>query len=202
MLTGSDTRSMAMAANKAFYRSGQYPGCIEEAYPALRGMADTKLRGSIKPIGSCAGFLTADRAAELGLCPGISVAVPQFDAHAAVPALGISRPGRGMLAMGTSSAMILVTDTLCPAEGATSISYEGTLPGLYSYGFGQPAAGDLLGWYADGLAPDCITKEAERRGVSAHIILSEAGEGMRPGATGLLALAGGTAAVRCWLISI
>lgn len=188
VLTASDTRSASMAANKAFRRDGRYPAWLGEAYPELRGIENTKLRGTVRRIGSLAGHLCEKMAEELCLSAGIPVAVPQFDAHAALPALGVRSGDEGMLAIGTSSALIIAHPDFCAAEGATAVTYEGTLPGLYGYGFGQAAVGDLLGWFVDRCAPPSICEEAADRGVSAHVILTERSAKLRPGQTGLMAL--------------
>ena len=187
-LTGESVRAAAMAANKAFYYKCSYPAFLEEAYPVLRGMRDTLLRGRMIGIGQPAGRLTADMAARLGLPAGLTVAAPHLDAHAAVAALGISGPGDALCTLGTSGGVLMADTAFHPVDGTCGITYEGMLPGLYGYANGQAAVGDILGWFADHCVPAAVTQEAQARGVSVHQLLAQKAAALRPGQSGLIAL--------------
>ncbi len=188
-LTGTDARSASMAANKAFYQpGGGYPAFLREAHPAFDGIARSKLRGKLCGIGQVAGHLTPQMAARLHLPAGIPVCAPQFDAHAAVPALGIDGEGAAMLCVGTSSALILAHPDFRPVQGTTGVIYEGTLPGLYGYASGQASMGDLLAWFVENCTPAETAAKAHAQNISVHALLSEEAARLRPGQSGLLAL--------------
>ena len=188
-LTGESTRSMAAAINKGFYRIGiGYPAFIEETYPELRGMRNTILRGELCPIASVAGHLTAQMAERLGLPAGIVVPPMHLDAHAAVPALGVTGPGHALYTLGTSTGFMLVQPDFHAVEGACSITYSGMLPDCYGYANGQASAGDQLAWFVDHCVPASVSDEAARRGMSLHQLLTERAAALAPGQSGLIAL--------------
>src|SRR5690606_14836023 len=131
----------------------------------MEHFVETKLRGDVVPIGAKAGELSDSAAALLGLPPGIAVASAIIDAHAGVLGSGATEPGQMVLVMGTSLCQMLLSDKNVPMEGICGVVEDGIIPGLYGYETGQPAAGDLFGWYVDHAAPYYIFKEAQEHGV-------------------------------------
>ncbi len=177
-MTGSLTRSEAAAGLKAFWRKGiGYPSkaLLSALDPNFANVIEDKIKGTLLPLGASCGGLSEAMAEKLGLCGGIAVAVPQLDAHAAVPALGITGPGKTLVTIGTSLGVLLSFPERRSVKGVCSLTEDGDLPGYYAYASGQACAGDLLGWYAG----SC--------GVS-HDLLTERAAHLRPGESGLLAL--------------
>ena len=189
MMTGTTIRALASMRNKAFYRDGiGLPPCLEEAYPELRGWADTLMSGQKIDIAQKAGELCPEMAERLGLCPGIAVGVFEADGHVALPGVGVSGDGAAMLSAGTSAALILCAKEMRPVHGACTIGNNGILPGYWGYASGQAAFGDLLGWFVGHCVPPQTAEEAASRGISVHQLLTEKAAAMRPGSTGLLAI--------------
>ncbi|MDL2317986.1 hypothetical protein LJC74_02665 [Eubacteriales bacterium OttesenSCG-928-A19] len=175
-LTGLLVRSASCAAMKAFWRVGR--GYPDDAFlcavdPGLRGFPEAKLRGALRGLGERAGLLTEGMAARLGLLPGTAVAVAQFDAQAAVPALGITGPGVALVTLGTSLAISVAGDGFYPVQGICSRTEGGNLPGYVGYASGQCSVGDLLGWYVEGFVPTAYTAERRACGMDMHALLTE-----------------------------
>ncbi len=188
-LTGNENIARALSAHKAQYREGiGYPPLLQYADPRLSEMIGTKIRGKLIDIGAISGFLTAEKAARLGLPAGIAVTAPHPDAMATLPALDITGPGPAALAAGTSSALILCFPKVLPVKGTTSIMSDNALPGQYGYASGQAAFGDLLGWFVHQCVPEDIVRAAQTAGVSVHEELSRRAALLRPGESGLIAL--------------
>jgi L-ribulokinase len=154
----------------------------------LRYVTSTKLRGSIAPLGSKAGELTERMAAMMGLRPGIAVAVGNIDAHAMVPASGVVTPGKLLMAMGTSTCHLLLSDKEVLAEGICGVVEDGIIAGYYGYEAGQSAVGDLFAWYVDKAVPSQAKEAAAAEGISIHAWLEREAARYKPGQTGLLAL--------------
>jgi L-ribulokinase len=56
------------------------------------------------------------------------------------------------MVIGTSICDLVVHPEEIALEGITGVAKDGILPGLYGYEAGQPATGDMLGWFAESLA--------------------------------------------------
>lgn len=108
-MTGNEKRNSCTAGYKAiWHKQDGYPSkeFFRALDPRLENLVEDKLSSNIYPIGSKAGELTEDMAAKIGLVPGIAVAVANVDAHAAVPAVGITEAGKMLMIMGTSTCHI------------------------------------------------------------------------------------------------
>lgn len=190
-LTGREVRSACQAGYKGLWsRAEGYP---PEAFLAaldarLEPLVREKLRGEVLPVGSRAGELTPEAASRLGLRAGTPVAVSIIDAHAAVPAAGVSAPGKMLLILGTSGCHLVLGEEGSAFPGIAGVVQDGILPGFFGYEAGQPATGDILAWFTRHGAPAPYQREAEERGLSVHQVLVEKAAGLRPGETGLLAL--------------
>lgn len=156
--------------------------------PGLKNLAETKLRGTIYPLGTKAGGLTEEMASRTGLKPGTAVAVGVIDAHASVPAMGVVTPGKMVMAMGTSICHMVLADEEKHIEGISGVVEDGIIPGFYGYEAGQPAGGDILAWYVAQAVPAYVTEAAGKTGVSVHQWLETKAAAYKPGETGLLAL--------------
>ncbi|WP_438431991.1 ribulokinase [Gorillibacterium sp. sgz500922] len=190
-MTGEIRRNSCTAGYKAvWHKRDGYPS---EAFfraldPRLEKLADTKLRGEVVPLGTRAGGLTPEMAEALGLLPGIAVAVGNVDAHAAVPAAGVTTPGKLVMAMGTSICHMLLGTEEKEVEGMCGVVEDGIIPGYFGYEAGQSAVGDIFAWYVDEAVPAYVKEAAEREGTNVHAWLEQKASAYRPGETGLLAL--------------
>lgn len=157
-------------------------------HPELEHLTESKLRGPVYPLGTKAGGLTQDMATRTGLKQGTAVAVGVIDAHASVPAMGVVTPGKMVMAMGTSICHMVLADEEKHIEGISGVVEDGIIPGFYGYEAGQPAGGDILGWYVDQGVPGYVTDAAKKADVSVHQWLEKQAAAYQPGETGLLAL--------------
>ncbi|HWO96549.1 MAG TPA: ribulokinase [Bacillus sp. (in: firmicutes)] len=154
----------------------------------LGNILETKMRGSVRSIGEKAGELTEEMAQRLGILPGTAVAVGIIDAHAGVPAVGAVRPGQLVMAMGTSTCHMLISDKEEAIEGVCGVVEDGIIPGYYSYETGQVAVGDSFAWYVEQAVPTYVTQQAEEAGITVHQLLEEKASAYKPGQSGLIAL--------------
>jgi L-ribulokinase len=65
---------------------------------------------------------------------------------------------------------------------------DGIIPGLFGYEAGQSCVGDHFAWFVENCVPAAYEREAEKRGVSIHLMLEEKAARLKPGESGLLAL--------------
>ncbi len=140
-LTGREARSLDFAAFKAQYTAdGGYPTGVVEGLAAKV----TEPR----PVGSPAGPLSEEWRRRTGIRGEAVVAVAVIDSHVALAAVGASRPGILVGALGTSAAYLLLDDAerWMPA-GIEGRAYGAALPGIWCYEAGQAAFGDVLAWF-------------------------------------------------------
>ena len=71
-----------------------------------------------------------------------------IDAHSAVPAATVVQPGRMVMVMGTSTCHMLLADRHAKVEGVGGVVQDGIVEGFAGYEAGQPAVGDIFGWFA------------------------------------------------------
>jgi L-ribulokinase len=190
-LTGREVRSSCTAGYKAMWskRDG-FPSndFFAALAPAFADVVDTKMSRTITPIGQRAGTLTEQAAAWTGLLPGTPVAVANVDAHVSAPAVGVTRPGTLVAIMGTSTCHILLGDAVADVSGMCGVVEDGVIPGLYGYEAGQPAVGDLFGWFVEEATPGRYVELAAGHGSNVHDVLEQEARTLPPGANGLLAL--------------
>ncbi|MCV4229627.1 ribulokinase [Virgibacillus sp. LDC1] len=190
-MTGQIVRNSCTAGYKAiWHKQDGYPSreYFKALDPRLEDLADTKLRGEVRPLGSSAGDLTEKMAEMMGLTPGIAVAVGNVDAHAAVPAVGVVTPGKLVMAMGTSICHMLLGTEEKQVEGMCGVVEDGIIPGLYGYEAGQSAVGDIFEWYVEEALPAYVKEAASEEGIGVHQWLEREAAAYKPGQTGLLAL--------------
>lgn len=190
-MTGNIVRNSCTAGYKAiWHKRDGYPS---EAFfraldPRLEHLTTTKLRGDIVALGTKAGELTEAMANLTGLKAGTAVAVGNVDAHAAVPAVGVTGPGKMVMAMGTSICHMLLGTEEKRVEGMCGVVEDGIIPGYMGYEAGQSAVGDIFAWYVDQGVPAYVQEAAEEGNLSVHEWLEQRAARYVPGETGLLAL--------------
>ncbi len=189
-LVGEEIHSNSFAGYKALYCEGEYPSndFMTALDKGLDGIVGTKLSRKIADFTAPAGKLCPKGAELTDLPAGIPVAVPQIDAHAAMPALQITGAGELMLIMGTSACFLVNAKTGDPVKGISGCVKDSVIPGVYTYEAGQAAVGDIFDWFVKNQVPAGYEKEAESRGISVHALLTEKAEKLAVGESGLLAL--------------
>lgn len=190
-LTGAEKRNSCTAGYKAIWNKKKgYPSkeFFKALDPRLENLVEDKLSTDIYPLGEKAGELTERAAALTGLRPGTAVAVANVDAHVAVPAVGITGPGKMLMIMGTSTCHMLLGTEEKMVPGMCGVVEDGIIPGYPGYEAGQSCVGDHFDWFVRNCVPAAYTKEAEERGISIHKLLREKASSLRVGQSGLVAL--------------
>jgi L-ribulokinase len=179
-LTGNERRQSCTAGYKAMWspEEGLPPAdYFEAAYPGF-ARPEAKLGTEFAPLGAPAGVLRPELAARLGLPESVAVAVGNVDSFVSVPGAGVQSPGTFVMVVGTSICDLVIDPVEVRLPGITGVVRDGILPGLYGYEAGQAAAGDMLAWFVETLAPDGAGYEG----------LERAAEAIGPGESGLVAL--------------
>jgi L-ribulokinase len=176
-MTGQERRNECAAGYKGMWIKGKgFPSSdfLRALHPGFETVSQ-KLVTEFHPLGSRAGGLTEELAHSTGLRAGTPVAVGNVDAHAAVPACGVTRPGSLVMIMGTSICHMLLSPQRHFVEGMCGVIEDGIVPGLWGYEAGQSGAGDIYAWLfrTVGVSPEVLTGKALA---------------LKPGQTGLLAL--------------
>jgi L-ribulokinase len=190
-LTGELNRNSCTAGYKAIWHKHEgypSPDFFKALDPRLENVVEEKLSAKIVPIGSKAGEITEKAAKLTGLNPGTAVAIANVDAHVAVPAVGITEPGKLLMVMGTSTCHILLGDEEKIVPGMCGVVEDGVLPGYMGYEAGQSCVGDHFEWFTENCVPESYFKQAEEKGVNIHELLSEKASNLKVGESGLLAL--------------
>ena len=189
-LTGRhDATSYCFSAYKAL-NVGGYPDdeFFSSLDPALSGIIGTKIPKTTDPICKETGRLSSEFAEKLGLSEKTVIATPIIDAHASMPALGITESGDMMVILGTSACHIINSDKGTDVKGICGYAKDAVIPGLYTYEAGQAALGDIYAWFIDNCLSETLTEEARARGIGIHKLLGERAAALRPGESGLVAL--------------
>jgi L-ribulokinase len=183
-LTGVLVRNSCGAGYKAFWSkelgfpSRDFFAALD---PRFASFPD-KLGGVVTPPGRRVGGLRPEIAERLALSPGTAVGAAIIDAHAAVPGATVATPGRMVMVLGTSTCHMLLAERQAPVEGIGGVVRDGILEGYYGYEAGQPAVGDIFGWFAR-LGTDGSEPAAGR-----FTALESEAAATPPGSHGLLAL--------------
>lgn len=193
-LCGRQTRNVSAAGFKGMrvYREGEdwkYPPAdfFRELHPGLKSVIAEKIGGTVVQLGRAAGELTPAMAKRLKLAAGIPVCAGNIDAHAGVPACGVTEPGSMVMIMGTSTCHLLIGETRQEVEGICGVVEDGIVPGAWGYEAGQAGVGDLFAWHIQH-APAEVIRAAAKRRLSAHDWLNREAGALKPGGSGLLAL--------------
>lgn len=191
MMTGEEKRNSCTAGYKALWsRKNGYPSneFLKECHPMLEHVVEEKLHNTIYPIGGKAGELTKEMAEKIGLVEGTAVGFPVIDAHVAMPALGITTPGKLLMIMGTSSCDILLSEEAKSVPGICGVVMDGAIPGYYAYEAGQACVGDHFEWFVNNCVPEEYETVAREQGMNIHQYLTSKAAKLQPLESGLLAL--------------
>jgi len=190
-LTGVETRNTCTAGYKALWSKRE--GFPRDAYfkalhPRFEHIVDEKMKRDLSPIGARAGSLTPAMAALTGLRAGTAVAVANVDAHVAVPACAVTKPGSMVSIMGTSVCDMLLGTREALVEGMCGYTEDGILAGFLGYEAGQSCVGDGFAWFVENCVPPQYWDESKAKGQTIHQVLEAHARALRPGESGLLAL--------------
>lgn len=191
MLTGEIATSTGNAGSKALWSAeAGFPseGFLHEAFPEIKTSLMEKMVTNVLPVGSVAGYISRDGALLTGLREGTPVCVNMIDSNAAVPAVGITGPGKLLMIMGTSTCHLIMSDEKNRCKGITGVVKDGYIHGYFAYEAGQNCVGDCFDWFVKRTVPAEYAKEAESRGIGIHALLCEKAGSKRAGESGLLAL--------------
>ncbi len=177
-------RGVCAAGHKAFYCE-EWGGLPDEEFLGTLSpkLADLRKRLYKRAYSANdkAGVLCREWAEKLGLRPGITVAIGEFDVHYGAIAGGVAE-GVLVKAMGTSTCDCTVKSAkVDPPEvkGICGIVNGSILPGYYGLEAGQSAVGDLFKWWLEVvLGKDSSSFRDFREKIG----------GQKPGESGLLAL--------------
>ncbi|HOJ11850.1 MAG TPA: ribulokinase [Clostridiales bacterium] len=190
-LTGNERRNSCTAGYKAMWNKRKgYPSkdFFKTLDSRLENVVDDKLSRDIYPIGAKAGEITREAAKLTGLKPGTAVAVSNVDAHVALPAVGITEPGKMLMIMGTSTCHMVLDTEEKIVPGMCGVVEDGIIPGYFGYEAGQSCVGDHFEWFIKNCVPEQYMIEARERGINIHMLLREKANKMKPGQSGLIAL--------------
>jgi len=190
-LTGEEKRNSCTAGYKAIWHKQKgYPDkeFFKALDPRLENVVEDKLSYDIYPIGAKAGEITEKAAKLTGLKAGTAVAIANVDAHVAVPAVGITEPGKMLMIMGTSTCHMLLGEKESMVPGMCGVVEDGIIPGFLGYEAGQSCVGDHFDWFVTNCVPKAYQDEAKAQGVNIHKYLREKAKKLKVGESGLVAL--------------
>ena len=190
-LTGNKVISSCSAGYKAIWQKETgYPDSsfFKALDPRLEYVVDEKLSRQVFPIGYQAGYLTEAAARMTGLNQHTAVSTFICDAPVALPALGVTEPGKLVMVMGTSLCHFLLSSEEKKVEGICGSVADGAMPGFFGYETGQSAVGDIFEWFVKNGVPAEYHQEAERLNISIYRLLEIKASKLKPGESGLLAL--------------
>lgn len=176
-------RGICPAGHKAMYDTewGGLPSAdfLDSIEP---GMGAFRYTTNAQASDTSIGGLTEERARELGLNPGMTIAAGAFDAHTGAVAAGVAE-GTLVKIIGTSTCDTTVVPGDRPLiEGLCGSVPDSIIPGMAGLEAGQSAVGDIFNWFAATLAPGTGTTgdRLDELAAAAAVI--------PPGASGLLGL--------------
>lgn len=190
-LTGKETRNSCTAGYKAVWHKQEgFPRkeFLKALDPRLENLFEEKYDCEVTSLGEKAGELTTEMAKKLGLKEGMPIAVANVDAHVAVPAMGVTEPGKMVMIMGTSTCSMVLSEKEVVVPGICGYAEDGIIPGLYGYEAGQSAVGDIFAWFVNNCVPEIYREEAKKLNMNIHQYLTIKAEELNPGDSGLLAL--------------
>lgn len=191
MLTGKESHSVCTTGFKALWDEERgYPDSafLKALHPSLENVTKTKLSDHVIKLSENAGYITKDAEETFGLKAGTPVSPAFIDAHAALPALGVTRTGELLMIIGTSTCHILLSDKSAYVPGISGYVKDGIVDGLYAFEAGQASVGDSFEWFIQNCVPMSYYQDAAKQGVNIHQYLRKKATALPPGSNGLLAL--------------
>ena len=190
-LTGTETHSVCTTGFKAMWDDETgYPDkeFLKALHPEFENIVGDKISTDVIKLSETAGYITKETQEKTGLVAGTPVAPAFIDAHAALPALGITHSGELLMIIGTSACHILLGDKKSDIPGISGYVKHGIVDDLYAFEAGQACVGDSFDWFVKNSVPASYYKEAEEKGINIHKLLREKAKKLTPGSNGILAL--------------
>ncbi|MEE1013303.1 MAG: ribulokinase [Clostridia bacterium] len=190
-LTGTEVHSSCMAGYKGLwnkktaYPSNKFWSRLDKDFGNIIG---TKVSENVVPTGSKAGVINEAGSELTGINTGTAVAVPIIDAHAALPAAGITDAGKLMVICGTSSCHIVMNKENTTVKGICGSVEDGIVPGFTAYEAGQASVGDSFDWFVKNCVPSIYEEAAKAEGISVFDYLTKKAESLKVGESGIIAL--------------
>jgi FGGY-family pentulose kinase len=189
--TGQDVRSLCTTVCKWTYLG--HEDRWDDTFfrqVGLGSLADegfARIGTRVRPMGERAGLLTEAAAGELGLAPGIPVAVSIIDAHAGGLGMPHGTDGawdrRLALIGGTSSCHMAVSAEPRFIPGVWGPYHSAMVPGMWLNEGGQSATGALIDHVVRSHARGAdLEDEARRRGSTVYALLNERLDALAQGA--------------------
>lgn len=191
MLTGKETHSVCTTGFKAMWdEENGYPdkSFLKALHPDFENIVGTKISEDVIKLSETAGYITKEIAEKTGLKEGTPVMPAFIDAHAALPALGITKSGELLMIIGTSTCHILLGDKKSYIPGISGFVKDGIVDNLYAFEAGQACVGDSFDWFVKNCVPASYTEDAKAQGINIHKYLREKASLLSPGSNGVLAL--------------
>jgi L-ribulokinase len=190
-LIGKKVISSCSAGYKAIWqKQAGYPdnSFFKALDPRLENVVDEKLSREVYPIGYQAGNLSNQGADLTGLRTRTVVSPFICDAPVALPAVGVTTPGKMVMVMGTSLCHFVLSEREIKVPGICGSVEDGAMPGLFGYETGQSAVGDIFEWFIKNGVPAEYHSEAEKQGIHIYQLLENKASRLKPGQSGLIAL--------------
>lgn len=190
-LTGCETHSVCNVGFKSIWNEKTGYPCKEffkKLDARLENIVGNKISEDIVKMSETAGFITSDAENLTGLKTGTAVSSAIIDAHAALPALGITKSEELLMIIGTSSCHILLADEGKFIPGISGYVYGGIADDIYAYEAGQSCVGDSFDWFIKNCLPEKYYSEAEKNGLNIHEYLRKKAQQLPPGSNGVIAL--------------
>lgn len=146
-LTGEWAANINTATIRGHYdrSAGGWPRSLQEQL-GLGDLID-KLPSRVLDMGEVLGTLTSAAGAELGLNPGLPVAVGGADAYVGQIGLDVLSPGRVALITGSSHLHLLQTNAQSHAPGMFGTFVDAVVPGQFTAEGGQTSTGSVVKWF-------------------------------------------------------
>ena len=177
-LTHAWVAPLNSAAAKWHYR-GNWPTDLMHAV----GLDDAlgKLPQTVVPMGGRGGDLSASAAQELGLRPGIAVAMTGIDAHVGMAGIDVLAPGSLALVTGTSTCQMAQSREAVFDAGLWGPFENAVVGGEWTIEAGQASTGGTVRWLLDLVGARWTATER-------YQLADEAAAAAGPGADGLTLL--------------
>ena len=186
-LTGEWVASINTTSIRWYYdrNAGGWPTSFYEEI----GLGDVlnKFPPQVLDMGTVAGSLRADIAAELGLPAGIPVAEGGADAFVAMVGLNVLQPAKVAFITGSSHLNLGQSAKPFHAKGMFGAYTDAVVPGQYTVEGGQVSTGSVVKWFRDNFCGNEATIAMER-GVDTYTILNELAANIPIGSEGLIVL--------------
>ena len=194
LLAGKPIFSVPLLKAKAFcddnwsYPDDKFLAAFDPELVGLPNKLSEAFNRCIFYPGTIGAPLCREMAEKLGLPEGIAVSAGTADSYAPIVGIGITGANRMIMTIGTSTGMMVLNDEPRFVEGVTVCLRDILYKNMQFYGSGQTSTGDALGWFADNCVPSRYEREAEAKGISIQVLLTEKAALLEPGSGGVMAL--------------